>query len=61
MTRGNQRELDRQRTQKREASKNKGTILNPGISLAQKQENDARIMREKHQKSLEKKATETKK
>ncbi len=55
MTRGNQRELAREKNAKRQQAQNKGTSLSPGISLAQKQENDAKIMREKLQKAKEQK------
>lgn len=57
MTRGNQRETDRQKNLKKQLAQNKGTVLNSGMTLAKKQELDAQIMKEKLQKSIEKKTS----
>ncbi len=50
MTRGNQRDLAREKNLKKN-SKNKGTILLDGMTLAQKKALDAEIMRQKQEKS----------
>jgi 4F5 protein related disordered region len=56
MTRGNQRDLARERRQKKDTKKSKGTELTEGVSLAQKKASylillislrDAEIMRQK--------------
>lgn len=60
MSRGNQREVDRQRSQKRKeraAQKKKKTTGNGAQALTNKKEHDAEIMRQKQQKAMEKKAT----
>ncbi len=62
MTRGNQREIDRQRAQNR-AEKNKGKAKheaqtrgqNQGMALSNKMEKDADIMRQKQKLAEEKK------
>ncbi|CAO3687957.1 unnamed protein product [Umbelopsis ramanniana] len=54
MTRGNQREQDRLKAQKKQA-KAKSTTLN-GQSLKNKQESDADIMRKKQEAAAAKKA-----
>ncbi|KAF9199242.1 hypothetical protein BGZ49_010670 [Haplosporangium sp. Z 27] len=46
MTRGNQREMDRAKAQKKLAAANKGK-KNDGISHSKRAENDAEIMRAK--------------
>jgi hypothetical protein len=58
MSRGNQREVDRQRAQKRaERNSGKAAVKNKdGNSLKTKQERDAEIMREKQRRALERKA-----
>ncbi|KAH8549611.1 hypothetical protein BGW37DRAFT_501973 [Umbelopsis sp. PMI_123] len=55
MTRGNQREQDRLKNQKKQGNKAKATTLN-GQSLRNKQESDADIMRRKQEAAAEKKA-----
>ncbi|GAB5592494.1 hypothetical protein Unana1_07394 [Umbelopsis nana] len=57
MTRGNQREQDRLKNQKKQAGKAKATTLN-GQSLKNKQESDADIMRKKQEAAAAKKAAE---
>ncbi|KAI9479240.1 hypothetical protein BX667DRAFT_495814 [Coemansia mojavensis] len=53
MTRGNQRELARQRNQKKQQQQNKGKSKTD-IPFAKKKEMDADIMRKKQEKSAEK-------
>ncbi|KAK9763317.1 hypothetical protein K7432_010117 [Basidiobolus ranarum] len=50
MTRGNQREKDRERAAKKLAKANKG---NKDSSFKKRAESDAEIMRQKQQKALE--------
>eukprot|EP00762_Andalucia_godoyi_P006948 ANDGO_08273.mRNA.1 Small EDRK-rich factor 2 OS=Pongo abelii GN=SERF2 PE=3 SV=1 len=53
MTRGNQREIDRARAMnRREKNAPKGAD-DSGLSMAQRKERDAAIMREKQKKALE--------
>lgn len=58
MTRGNQREIDRERAKKRQdaAPKKKES----GETLVSKKEKDAEIMRQKQEKALAKKESESK-
>lgn len=67
MTRGNQREIDRQRAQNR-AEKNKGKAkheaqargnTNQGAALSNKLEKDAEIMRQKQKLAEEKRAQQS--
>lgn len=62
MTRGNQRELARAKNQKKQQDiqKKKGTIKdgNKGMSLEDRKQRDADVMREKQRKAAEKKTTE---
>jgi len=55
MTRGNQRDKDRIRSEKRASANNKGGN-NEGLSAAQRKERDAAIMREKQMKKDQEKA-----
>lgn len=52
MTRGNQRELAREKNIKKQKSQKGGTQLPEGTSLAQKKTLDADIMRQKQAKAL---------
>jgi len=54
MTRGNQRDKDRARSQKR-AETNKNHDNKEGLTASQRKERDAAIMREKQQKALQEK------
>jgi hypothetical protein len=47
MTRGNQRELAREKNLKKQQSQKKGAGTQEGVSLAQKKSTDADIMRQK--------------
>lgn len=47
---GNQRELAREKAQKKQASVSKGKNKEDGLTLSQRKERDAQIMREKQQK-----------
>ncbi|KAI8578998.1 hypothetical protein K450DRAFT_244511 [Umbelopsis ramanniana AG] len=58
MTRGNQREQDRLKAQKKAGGKAKATTLN-GQSLKNKQESDADIMRRKQEAAAAKKAADS--
>lgn len=66
MTRGNQREVDRVRAQRRAERKGKsnsdrkkeGDGRNNGQTLSNKMERDAEIMRQKQQAALAKKASQ---
>lgn len=51
MTRGDQRERAREKSQKKAVGQNKGTQLPDGMSLAQKKHADAEIMRLKQLKA----------
>lgn len=50
MTRGNQRELAREKSAKKNQSQKKGTVLT-NVTLAQKKLNDADLMRQKQAES----------
>ena len=52
MTRGNQRELAREKNIKKQQQNKKGTELPEGMTLAQKKMLDAEIMRQKQAKAL---------
>ncbi|EPQ61221.1 small EDRK-rich factor 2 [Gloeophyllum trabeum ATCC 11539] len=52
MTRGDQRERDRQKAAKKLAEKNKGKPKD-GLSVEKRKERDAEILRQKQQKALE--------
>ncbi|KAL1930217.1 hypothetical protein VTP01DRAFT_1371 [Rhizomucor pusillus] len=58
MTRGNQRELARQKNLKKQQKQNKGKPDLKGMSVNQKKENDAAIMRAKQEAAAAKKAAE---
>ncbi|CAO3693007.1 unnamed protein product [Rhizopus stolonifer] len=55
MTRGNQREQARLKNLKKKEKDNKGKAGNSGVSLTQKKESDAAIMRAKQEAALAKK------
>jgi hypothetical protein len=57
MTRGNQRDLARAKTQKKQAEENKG-VRKDGVPFSKAKESDAEIMRQKQEKALAKKAEE---
>ena len=59
MTRGNQRDLARQKNLKKQAASGKGSSLPEGMTLAQKKEADAEIMRQKAAAAKAKKDAET--
>ncbi|XP_019871302.1 putative SERF-like protein [Aethina tumida] len=52
MTRGNQRELARLKNQKKQTESNKGK-KNDGLTLEQRKQRDAELMREKQKKKEE--------
>lgn len=54
MTRGNQRDLAREKNLKKQAQEGKG-VRQDGLSLAKAKENDADIMRRKQEAALAKK------
>jgi hypothetical protein len=56
MTRGNQRDLAREKNLKKQQAQKKGSGVPEGMSLQQKQDMDAEIMRQKAAKAAEKKA-----
>jgi len=58
MTRGNQREVDRQRAAARRAKQPKESSKE-GNSAVKRQQRDAEIMREKQKQAMEKKSEET--
>lgn len=58
MTRGNQRELAREKNLKKQQSMTKGREIPEGVSLQAIKTNDAEIMRQKQAKALEKKRLE---
>ena len=55
MTRGNQRDLARAKTQKKEAEANKGQ-RSDGKTFSQAKESDAEIMRKKNEAAMARKA-----
>ena len=55
MTRGNQRDLAREKAQKKQSEKNKGE-RDDGLTHAQRVAKDAEAMREKQRRAEEKKA-----
>ncbi|KAF0289611.1 Small EDRK-rich factor 2 [Amphibalanus amphitrite] len=61
MTRGNQRELARQKNMKNQNKAKKADEMqgNKGLTKEQRQQRDADMMRLKQQKAAEKKAAET--
>ena len=59
MTRGNAREIAREKNLKKQQSQKSGTALPEGMTLAQKKILDAEIMRQKQQKALEAKQQST--
>ncbi|XP_076847235.1 small EDRK-rich factor 2 [Brachyhypopomus gauderio] len=54
MTRGNQRELARQRNAKKHTDVNKGKRDDDGLSAAARKQRDAEIMQQKQKKANEK-------
>ncbi|KAJ1976234.1 hypothetical protein H4R33_006483 [Dimargaris cristalligena] len=61
MTRGNQRDLAREKNRKKAEKAGKASKTKDGRSLIQKKEDDAAIMRAKQQKNAEKAAEPAKK
>ncbi|XP_030046290.1 small EDRK-rich factor 2 [Microcaecilia unicolor] len=55
MTRGNQRELARQKNMKKSTDHGKGKRQDDGLSAAARKQRDAEIMQEKQKKAMEKK------
>ncbi|KAI9021199.1 small EDRK-rich factor 2 [Hyaloraphidium curvatum] len=56
MTRGNQRELAREKNAKKQSESSKGKRADDGLTVAQRKERDAQILREKQQKAAQEKA-----
>ncbi|XP_029430814.1 small EDRK-rich factor 2 [Rhinatrema bivittatum] len=56
MTRGNQRELARQKNMKKSTDHTKGKRQDDGLSAAARKQRDAEIMQQKQKKALEKKS-----
>ncbi|KAL7870583.1 hypothetical protein SRHO_G00080800 [Serrasalmus rhombeus] len=60
MTRGNQRELARQRNAKKQGDMTKGKRNEDGLSAAARKQRDAEIMQQKQKKANEKSDTKSK-
>ncbi|XP_007254546.1 small EDRK-rich factor 2 [Astyanax mexicanus] len=60
MTRGNQRELARQKNAKKQTDQSKGKRNEDGLSAAARKQRDAEIMQQKQKKSNEKSDTKSK-
>ncbi|XP_030434038.1 small EDRK-rich factor 2-like [Gopherus evgoodei] len=60
MTRGNQRELARQKNMKKQTDSGKGKRRDDGLSAAARKQRDSEIMQQKQKKAIEKKDNQNK-